>query len=171
MRTLILVRHAKAVRPTEAPSDRARGLTERGKREAREAGEAIAALDARPMLAVVSPSVRTRETFEHLAAALPWKPRLVIADAIYEAEPEDIWEEALDAAGDDEDAGVIVVGHNPGMTELVARLLRQARDRSPAASQLAEHVPTSGFAAFTLTGSTLQAAGATLIGWGRLKGE
>ena len=40
MRTLILLRHAKAVRANEADSDEARGLTPRGRREAALAGAA-----------------------------------------------------------------------------------------------------------------------------------
>lgn len=171
MRNLILIRHAKAVRPHEAANDRARGLTERGRREAGDAGRSVAALEIQPMHAIVSPSLRTRETWDAIAAILPWRPRLTISDALYDASPETIWAEAQEAGGDEEESGVIVVGHNPGLTELVSRLIRQARDRSNAAIALAEHVPTSGFAAFTLTGSRLGAAGPRLIGWGLLARE
>lgn len=168
---LILLRHAKAVRPHEAPHDRARGLTARGRREAREAGEAIAALGPRPAIALVSPAERTRETWSIAAAALPWKPRTVETDALYDASAEAIWREAQEAALADAASGVIVVGHNPGLHDLTALLLRQARDGSRAARSLAEHLPTSGFAAFALSGETLRAAGPRLLGWGRLAEE
>ena len=168
MQSLILFRHAKAERPHEAPNDRARRLTERGRREAAEAGSAIDALEIRPVVALVSTAVRTRETWEIGQAELSWKPRIRLTDALYGAGPEAIWQEAAQAVGEDETGGVIVVGHNPGLHELVARLLRQARDSSRAARLMIEHLPTSGFAAFSLTGPTLIAAGPTLIGWGRL---
>jgi phosphohistidine phosphatase len=54
MRTLILMRHAKAVRAHEADSDEARGLTGRGRRDAAAAGEAMRAAGLKPALALVS---------------------------------------------------------------------------------------------------------------------
>lgn len=171
MQSLILLRHAKAVRPHEAPNDRARGLTDRGRREAAEAGAAIGELTIRPKVAIVSSAARTRETWAYASAILPWQPQTIETDALYDARAETIWREAQEAAAGDETAGVIAVGHNPGMHDLVARLIRQARDRSNAGQRLSEHLPTSGFAAFTLTGSTLNAAGPALIGWGRLGPE
>jgi phosphohistidine phosphatase len=168
MQSLILLRHAKAVRPHEASNDRARGLTERGRREAAEAGAAIESLRVRPAVALVSATARTRESWEIARTELSWEPRVLLTDAIYAAEAEAIWREAAEAVGADETGGAIVVGHNPGLHELVARLLRQARDNSRAARLMAEHLPTSGFAAFVLSGSTLAAAGPTLVGWGRL---
>ncbi|MBI1186500.1 MAG: histidine phosphatase family protein [Alphaproteobacteria bacterium] len=171
MESLILLRHAKAVRPHEAAHDRARDLTGRGRREAREAGEAIAALDLRPGVAIVSPAQRTRETWEIARAALPWTPRTIETDALYDASAETIWREAVEAAHDENASGVIVVGHNPGLHDLAALLVRQSDDRSRAAQSLVEHLPTSGFAAFALTGETLGGAGPRLRGWGRLADE
>lgn len=171
MEHLILLRHAKAVRPHEAPHDRARGLTGRGRREAREAGEAIAALGVEPAITLVSPAQRTRETWAIASAALPWKPRTVETDALYDASAETIWREAQEAALTEGASGVIVVGHNPGLHDLAALLLRQAADRSRPAQSLSEHLPTSGFAAFALTGDSLRAAGPRLLGWGRLREE
>ena len=54
MRTLILFRHAKAVRAHEAESDEARGLTGRGRREAALAGAAMEDAGLKPTLALVS---------------------------------------------------------------------------------------------------------------------
>jgi phosphohistidine phosphatase len=167
MRTLILLRHSKAVRPHEAPDDYARGLTERGRREAAEAGAAIAALGVTPGLGLVSPAKRTRETWELASAVMPWRPRTMLSDALYGAEAEDIWKAAI--AADPMEAGVIVVGHNPGLGDLAALLVREAHTRSKAARSLSEHLPTSGFAAFALSSERLTAPGPNLIGWGRLR--
>jgi phosphohistidine phosphatase len=168
MRTLVLLRHSKAVRPHEADTDRVRGLTERGRREAAEAGEAIAKLGIAPKIGLVSPSRRTRETWDIASAAMPWRPRTVILDALYSAGPETIWEEAIEADPDGAE-GVIVVGHNPGLAELASLLVRESHTRSKAARSLMEHLATSGFAAFQLAGETLAAPGPNLIGWGRLR--
>jgi phosphohistidine phosphatase len=168
MQSLILLRHAKAVRPHEASNDRARGLTERGRREAAEAGAAIESLRVRPAVALVSATARTRETWEIARTELSWEPRVLLTDAIYAAEAEAIWREAAEAVGADETGGAIVVAHTPCLPYLGGRLRRPARDNSRAARLMAEHLPTSGFAAFVLSGSTLAAAGPTLVGWGRL---
>ena len=165
MHLLILLRHAKAVRPHEAPDDRARSLTDRGRREAAEAGAAIAALGVAPAVGLVSPAARTRETWDLASAAMPWKPQTTVVDALYGAAPDTIWNEARAAGAD----GVIVVGHNPGLAELAAHLVREAHARSKAAQSLLHHLATSGFAAFELIGETLRAPGPKLIGWGRLR--
>lgn len=157
MRTLILLRHAKAVRPHEAPSDKARGLTGRGKREAAEAGAAMAEAGLKPTLALVSTSQRTRETAEHAFATL--KLETQFEDALYHAEPESLW----DAFTASEAESVVIVGHNPGIGELVSTLVHQAHDGSRLARDLAGHFPTAAFAAFEIRGDVLRAAGPSLI--------
>jgi phosphohistidine phosphatase len=169
MRTLVLLRHAKAVRPHEAPDDRARGLTDRGRREASEAGAAIAALGIAPKTGLVSTAQRTRETWEFASAQMPWGPRTALCDALYGASADAIW--TLAAAADAGGEGVVAVGHNPGMAELVAHLVHDSHERSRAARSLMEHLATSGFAAFMLSGDTIEAPGARLVGWGRLKDD
>ncbi|MBL8551564.1 MAG: histidine phosphatase family protein [Hyphomonadaceae bacterium] len=165
MQHLILLRHSKAVRHHEAPDDLSRGLTARGRREAGEAGAAIAALGLTPSAGLISPSLRTRETWKLASAAMPWQPKAIVSEGLYSAGPEDIWDLA-EATGAE---GVIVVGHNPGLGELVAHLIQQSHARSKGALALMEHLPTSGFAAFELTGETFEAPGPNLLGWGRLR--
>lgn len=157
MRTLVLFRHAKAVRPHEAESDKARGLTGRGRREAADAGAAMGAAGLAPTLALVSTSQRTRETAEHGLAN--FKLETQFEEALYHAEPESIW----DAFAASDAPSVAIVGHNPGLGELVQILVRQAHDNSRMAKDLAGHFPTAAFAAFEIRGDLLRAAGPTLI--------
>jgi phosphohistidine phosphatase len=157
MRTLILLRHAKAVRPHEAENDKARGLTGRGRREAAEAGAAMAEAALKPTLALVSAAQRTRETAEHGLA--PFKLETRFEDALYHAEPEGLW----DAFTSSEADCVVIVGHNPGIGELVSILVRQAHDNSRMARDLIGHFPTAAFAAFDIRGDVLRAAGPSLI--------
>lgn len=166
MRTLILLRHAKAVRPSEAPGDKARGLTERGQRDAAAAGAALEDHGLKPDLALVSTATRTRETAEHALAGFKLETRF--EDALYHASPAGIW----DAFSADEAESVIVVGHNPGIAELVALLIAEARDGSRAGRDFSEHFPTSAFAAFEIRGDLMLAAGPRLIGaWKPLRGD
>jgi phosphohistidine phosphatase len=157
MRTLILFRHAKAVRAHEADSDEARGLTGRGRREAALAGAAIEDAGLKPKLALVSTSQRTRETAEHGLQNFALETRF--EDALYHAALEGVWDAF--AASDAE--SVVIVGHNPGLGELVSTLVHQAHDGSKLARDLSGHLPTAAFAAFEIRGDLLRAAGPRLI--------
>jgi phosphohistidine phosphatase len=157
MRTLILFRHAKAVRAHEAPSDEARGLTGRGRREAAEAGAAMAEAGLKPTLALISTAVRTRETAEHGLANFELESRF--EDALYHAAPEGVWDAFTSSDADT----VVIIGHNPGIGELVGALVHQAHDGSKLAREFAGHFPTAAFAAFEIKGDLLRAAGPRLI--------
>ncbi|HYD73367.1 MAG TPA: histidine phosphatase family protein [Candidatus Binatia bacterium] len=157
MRTLILFRHAKAVRAHEADSDEARGLTGRGRREAALAGAAMEDAGLKPTLALVSTSQRTRETAEFGLQNFALEARF--EDALYHAAPEGIW----DAFSANDAESVVIVGHNPGLGELVSTLVHQAHDGSKLARDLSGHLPTAAFAAFEIRGDLLRAAGPRLL--------
>lgn len=164
MPTLILLRHGKAVRETEAPTDEARRLTERGLRDAAEAGARIAAAGLRPSVVLVSPAQRTRETAAKAMAALPGATA-AITDALYMAAPETIWA-AAEAAFAGGAETVLVVGHNPGLSELTAELIDQDNDGSRLARDLRDGLSTAAFAAFDIRGDVLDAAAPRLLaGW------
>jgi phosphohistidine phosphatase len=156
MRTLILLRHAKAVRAHEADSDEARGLTGRGRREAALAGAAMEDAGLKPTLALISTAERTRETAEGLQNFALEKR---FEDALYHAHPEGIW----DAFVSSDAESVVVIGHNPGIGELVGTLVHQAHDGSKLAREFSGHFPTAAFAAFEIRGDLMRAAGSRLI--------
>jgi len=157
MRTLILMRHAKAVRAHEADSDEKRGLAGRGRRESAEAGQAMTDAGLKPTLALVSTAQRTRETAEHTLADFGLETRF--EDALYHAAPESIWD-AFSASDAD---SIVIVGHNPGIGELVTMLVHQAHDGSKLAREFGGHFPTAAFAAFEIKGDLLRAAGPRLL--------
>lgn len=154
---LILFRHAKAVRAHEADSDEARGLTGRGRRDAAAAGAAMEDAGLKPALALVSKSLRTRETAEHGLQNFDLESR--VDSALYHAAPESLWDAFMASDAD----SVVMVGHNPGMGELVSILVHQAHDGSKLAREFAGHFPTAAFAAFEIKGDLLRAAGPRLI--------
>jgi phosphohistidine phosphatase len=157
MRTLILFRHAKAVRAHEAESDEARGLTGRGRREAALAGAAMEDAGLKPALALVSTSQRTRETAD--LGLQNFRLEMQFEEALYHAAPEGIW----DAFSASDAESVVIVGHNPGIGELVAMLVHQAHDGSKLAREFSGHFPTAAFAAFEIKGDLLRASGARLL--------
>ena len=157
MRTLILMRHAKAVRPHEADSDKARGLTGRGRRDSASAGAAIEDAGLKPTLALVSTSQRTRETAEFGLQNFALETQF--DEALYHAAPESIW----DAFNASDAESVVVIGHKPGMGELVSKLVHQAHDGSKLAREFGGHFPTAAFAAFEIKGDLMRAAGPRLL--------
>ena len=160
------MRHAKAVRGGEAPSDEARGLTGRGRRDAAAAGAVMADAGLKPGLALVSTATRTRETAAIGLQNFALETRF--EDALYHAPPEGVWDAF--AASDAE--SVVIVGHNPGLGELVAMLVRQAHDGSKLAREFGGHFPTAAFAAFEIRGEILRAAGPSLLAaWKPERGE
>ncbi|MFI7299321.1 SixA phosphatase family protein [Streptomyces sp. NPDC050121] len=119
-RRLVVLRHAKSAWPDGVP-DHERPLAPRGRRDAPAAGRALATADCLPDLALCSTAVRARATWELAAAQWPgptppvrFDPRLYAADV-----PEllDVVHETPAEVGT-----LLLVGHNPGLEELVLDL-------------------------------------------------
>ncbi|MGO4690214.1 SixA phosphatase family protein [Glaciibacter sp. 2TAF33] len=123
-RTLILLRHAKSDwSGGEADADRP--LSDRGLRQAPIAGRWLAGWSEHIDLAVISPAVRARETWQLAAtelgpAASGSRPPVHIEDRVYAASADELLD--VVRALPDDAVTVVLVGHNPGMEELVAQL-------------------------------------------------
>jgi phosphohistidine phosphatase len=122
VKRLLLLRHAKAVPATEPLADSARPLAPRGERDARRIGERLRDHRQRPGLIVASPAARALHTARLVAAAIDY-PRAEIAQEqrLYLAPPATILE--IIAAQSAAIETLLVVGHNPGLSELVHELL------------------------------------------------
>jgi len=118
-RTLVLLRHAKSDWSGDE-RDVDRPLADRGRRQAPKAGRWLAANLDRIDLAVVSPALRARSTWELVSAELAAPPATRYDERVYAASGEDL----LDAVRglDDELTTVVLVGHNPGMEDLASLL-------------------------------------------------
>lgn len=117
--TLVLLRHAKSDW-THDVADIERPLAARGLRQAAEAGRWLSTNIVGIDLAVVSPARRVRRTWELAVAELEGRPETRVDERVYAASDETL----LDVVrGLPEDRGtVVVVGHNPGLEELLALL-------------------------------------------------
>jgi len=122
MRRVLLLRHAKAVPAEEPLADITRPLAERGQRDARRIGERLRQNAPRPQRILTSPSARTFETAQLVATAfdLP-HDAIAVERRLYLAEPAALL--AVIATQNDAVESLLVVGHNPGLTELVHDLL------------------------------------------------
>ena len=154
-RTLILLRHAKSDWSGHE-ADIARPLAKRGRRQAPEAGRWLATNIDSINLAVVSPASRARSTWDLVSAELDAPPRTRIDDRIYAAS----CDELLDVVRDLSDGveTVVLVGHNPGLEDLVPLL---TGEWAP--------MPTSALALITMSGAWSSAGhqSAVLRAYGR----
>ncbi len=116
---LLLLRHGHA-EAASTHGDAARQLSRHGQKDIRKVARQAAADGFLPDLALCSSAVRTRETAELFLANLPTPVELVVLPQLYLCGWKTIWDEA--AALLDTFDRVLVVGHNPGISDLASRL-------------------------------------------------
>lgn len=129
MKKLLLVRHAKAVHD-DSYSDFERPLKHSGMRDTTIMAERIESTGYAPEILVASPSLRTLSTAniltEHLQLHRP------IEDArIYDASQQALLTVVSEFSDDHQFIGL--VGHNPGIAQLVHYFTGQIRDVPPGA--------------------------------------
>lgn len=124
MRTLILLRHAKADSPPGVP-DAERPLAARGRRDARAAGAWLRSGGHLPDQVVCSTALRTRQTLAALGIDAP----AGFDERIYANDAGEIL--ALVREQPDETATLLLVGHNPSVQRLVFDLSGGAGDGFP----------------------------------------
>lgn len=149
MKQLLLLRHAKSSWDDPDLDDFDRPVADRGLKAARLMGRELAARDWLPELALVSPALRTRDTWRLVAAELPVHPRVAFAEALYEASAADILGQVHKA--DPSSGCLVVVGHNPGLENL-ARQLAAPTSEIKARKRLEEKFPTAALARFVFEG-------------------
>lgn len=152
-RTLVVLRHGKSDWTGDEP-DRERPLAKRGRRQASEAGAWVADNIEVIDLVVVSPAVRALSTWELATAQLDEAPEVRVDERVYAA-----WGRELRALVDelpDDAATVVLVGHNPGVEDLVEALTGEDVP-----------MPTSAIAVLTWEGSWADCGSATIVAAGR----
>jgi phosphohistidine phosphatase len=117
--TLIVLRHGKSDWSGDEP-DHLRPLGARGRRQVLEAGRWLADNVGVIDLAVVSPAERTRETWRLAAAELPVAPPVREDDRVYAGSARSLLGVLQELP--EEVATLVLVGHNPGVEDLVASL-------------------------------------------------
>lgn len=127
MKTLFLVRHAKSSWDDPALPDRDRRVNERGLRDLAMMGKRLAQRDVKPGVILSSPAVRALTTAEHLAKALGIKRKdIVVMDRLYCAPAADLLD-VIQGLGNAPEC-VMLVAHNPGLTELAHHFASEITD-------------------------------------------
>ena len=152
---IVIVRHGKAEKSAQgsAPRDYDRHLTERGRADSRETGALLdTALDlpAEGVVALVSSAPRAQETWQEVAAALTHGAGVVadVRDDLYQTGVDEVV--ALLTATDDDVSSVLVVGHDPTMSETVQALAGDGE--ADALSRLEDGLSTAAFAVLSYDG-------------------
>jgi phosphohistidine phosphatase len=119
---LYLIRHGIAAeRGEEFPDDSKRPLTSSGMSKLRDQTKGLNALDVGFDVIITSPLVRTKQTAEIIAGTLKEKPQVVTSDALAPAgTPAGVVQELAKHA---KQPRVALVGHEPNLGELAARLI------------------------------------------------
>lgn len=145
--TLLAVRHAKSSWEHDV-DDHERPLSGRGRRDADALGRLLTQHGIKPDLVLCSTATRTRETWERAVAAGATSGEVRLVRGIYHAwVPELV---RLVRETPEETATVLVLGHSPGIPDLVEHVC--VRTDSSSWAQLDEKYPTSALAVITLPG-------------------
>ena len=130
MKRLILVRHAKSSWRDRSLADPDRPLNKRGRRDAPAMGARMARRGVTPARIVSSPAVRALTTAQVVAEAMGRSPEEITLDErVYGASWQDLVE--IVRGFEDEVPSVMLVGHNPGFTDLTNWLIDPYIDNVP----------------------------------------
>jgi phosphohistidine phosphatase len=119
--TLVLLRHAEADAAQAGLADIDRPLSVRGRTEALDVADCIAAAELRVDAMLVSPALRTRETAIIVAAELDITDDLRVEPALYLGAPDELLPALQRCAADAHT--VLMVGHNPGLSALAQQFM------------------------------------------------
>lgn len=146
-RTLIVIRHAKTEEQKEHQTDFERNLTERGKNNAQQMAKRLADKGYQPDLILTSSANRTEQTTEIVKKAGRFSSaKKQSTQELYHATPDKI--ESAIMSVDDEVQTLMVVGHNPGISEFVFDCDSKS---------ISSSMPTSAVAVFTFKADNWQA--------------
>ncbi len=137
MKTLFLLRHAKSSWADAGQPDFARPLNERGQKSAPLVGRFMRRENLLPDLVLSSPAMRARETITLVAAAGKFSCEVRYDERIYAASLARLLEIVTQL--EESTGAVMIVGHNPGMEELVLHLTSEQ-----------QHMPTAALACIRL---------------------
>lgn len=132
MKTLFIVRHAKSSWDNASQTDFDRPLNERGIRNAPEMARRLVLRGLSPQYIITSPANRAISTARLMAIQFGQTEEMLIVDeTIYEASRQDL-HRVISRQNPDHEA-LMIVGHNPGMSDFLNWLCDEQEILSTAA--------------------------------------
>jgi phosphohistidine phosphatase len=146
MKELFVLRHAKSSRDDPSLDDHDRPLAKRGERDARAMGEHMRAKGFAPKLVLCSSSRRTRDTLALIAPCLSASPEVHFERRLYLASTRALLKRLHEV--EDHAPSVMLVGHNPGLEELILLLARESAEGGERKTrvEIEEKFPTGALA-------------------------
>lgn len=130
MKTVYLVRHAKSSWDNKDLADFDRPLNERGKKDAPMMGEILRQLQILPDLLLSSPAKRAYSTARKIAKSIGYsREEIETNPQIYHGEPDTLL--GILQQQDNSIQSLMLVGHNPGLTELAESLSGKSIENIP----------------------------------------
>ena len=126
MKTLLLLRHAKSSWKDASLRDFDRPLNPRGLKAAPQVGRVMRKRKLQPDLVLSSPAERARQTARLVLEAAKFNAELRHDERIYEASAARLFE--IVSQIEDSANVALLVGHNPGLEELLEVLTGEARE-------------------------------------------
>ena len=120
MKTLLILRHAKAVPKDPNLSDYDRPLDKVGEDDALRMGKLIKDKGIVPSLIISSTALRAKTTAELVAKGCSYQGDIVLNESLYEAKPKDYL--ATVQTLSDKYGSVLIVGHNPTVEDTIQML-------------------------------------------------
>lgn len=120
MKTLLILRHAKSSWKFPDLPDHDRPLNRRGKRDAPRMGKLLKEKDLLPDLVISSTAARAKDTASAVIKHSGYKGKKIEFESLYAAEPT-AYLTVIRKLGDNYQR-VLIVGHNPGIEELIEQL-------------------------------------------------
>jgi len=120
MKTVLILRHAKSSWKYDNLADHERPLKKRGKHDTEKIGNLIQKKDLVPQCIISSTATRARKTAQLVADACGYDDDIILDRSLYLAAPENMIR--ILQRLDDSIQRVMIVGHNPGMEELLEDL-------------------------------------------------
>jgi len=120
MKSVLILRHAKSSWKHPDVNDHDRPLNKRGKHDAPRMGELLQDEHLVPDFIISSTAKRARSTAKVLAKAAGYKGDITLNQSLYAASPTAYIDVLNDLSN--EYARVLMVGHNPGLEQLVKML-------------------------------------------------
>ncbi len=141
MKTLTILRHAKSSWDEPGLVDFDRPLNGRGKRDAPEMGKRMKAAGIRPSLIISSPAKRAWSTAKLVAAEITYPKEFLQREPdLYHATTDRLFE--VIARQDEGFNNLLLVGHNPGLTELSNKLVPGLTSNLPTAGLVSVLIDT-----------------------------
>ena len=125
MKSLLVLRHGKSSWKHPELTDHDRPLNKRGKRDAPRMGKILRNEHLIPEAIISSTAARAHATAETVAKASGYKGKIALNRSLYAAGPE-VYLKVLHSLSNDS-VRVLVVGHNPGLEELLEKFTGQAQ--------------------------------------------